>query len=201
MKALTPRQEEILTFIKTYIRNHTYPPTIREVAASFEFSSKSAFDHIKALEKKGRLRCTANHSRAIELLEEQPRKDREVLDIPILGHVAAGVPIFSEENPNGTLALPADMFQTGSHFILEVRGDSMTGAGILDGDLAIFRWQQTAQSGQLIVAMVDEAYTLKRFYRETNRIRLQAENEAYPPIYTQNIQIIGKLITLIRNYQ
>ncbi len=201
MKTLTNRQAAILNFVKNYIRQHSYPPTIREIAAAFSVSSKGAFDHIKALEKKGRIRCSPNQSRAIELLEETPLADREILDIPILGHVAAGIPIFSEESPNGTLSLPSTMFKAGSHFILEVRGESMTGAGILDGDLAVFRYQNTADNGELIVAMVDEAYTLKRFYRQANRIKLQAENDAYAPIYTQNIQIIGKLITLVRNYE
>lgn len=201
MKALTQRQSQILDFIRSFIDEHTYPPTIRQIGSHFSITPKGAHDHIKALARKGHLRFGANASRTIEILQENTsRQEPDFIDVPILGHVAAGKPIFSEASDNGKLSLPASMLHRGRHFVLEVRGDSMINAGIIDGDLAIFQYQEQANNGEIIVARVDEAYTLKRYYKEANRIKLMAENEDYPPIYTQNIQVVGKLKTLIRNY-
>lgn len=200
MKAITRRQEEVLTYIKSFVAECHYPPTIREISEHFSISVKGAYDHVKALEKKGFLRCNTNRSRAIEVLGEDDESDA-LTEVPILGNVAAGVPLFAEENFEGTLKLSSDYLGKGDHFALHVRGDSMRDAGIMDGDIAVFRQQHVAENGQIVVAMVDEAVTLKRLFREKNRVKLQAENPAYPPIYTQDAKILGRLAHLVRNYE
>ena len=198
MKSLTKRQKEVLDFIKYYLGGHKYPPTIREIAGNFDISVKGAYDHVKALEKKNKIRCNINRSRAIELVGTD--SDDEFISIPIIGNVAAGVPLFADENQEGTVTLPGNFLRKGKHFALHVKGDSMQDAGIMDGDLAIFLHQNNADNGNIVVAMVNEAVTLKRFYREKNRVKLKAENPVYPPIYTQNIQILGKLEYIFRKY-
>ena len=123
------------------------------------------------------------------------------MQIPILGRVAAGKPLFAEENFEGTINMPATRLGKGNFFALHVAGDSMQDIGILDGDMAIFNQKNTAENGDIVVAMInDEAYTLKRFYREKNRIKLKAENPVYPPIYTQNVKVLGKLKCIVRDY-
>ncbi|HAK44591.1 MAG TPA: repressor LexA [Spirochaeta sp.] len=201
MKELTKRQEETLDYIRGFIEQHNYPPTIREMAASFDISVKGAYDHIKALEKKGRIRCDGNRSRTIEILDKKPPAEPETIPVPILGKVAAGKPLFAEENFEGTMNMPASRLGKGKFFALHVAGDSMQDIGILDGDMAIFNQRNTAENGDVVVAMInDEAYTLKRFYREKNRIKLKAENPVYPPIYTQNVKVLGKLKCIVRDY-
>ncbi len=202
MKQLTERQKEILDFLREYITEHKYPPTIREVGRKFIISVKAAYDHIKALEKKGQIRCHENCSRAIEIVSEDiPSVDDEIISIPILGNVAAGRPLFARENWEGDLKLPAVHFKSGRYFALYVKGDSMYEAGILDGDTAVFIHQNNANNGDIVVAMVnDDAVTLKRFYKEKHRIKLKAENPVYPPIYSQNVTVLGKLIFIYRNY-
>lgn len=200
MKKLTNRQNEVLSFIRNYLNKHKYPPTIREIAGNFSISVKGAYDHVKALEKKEKIRCNINRSRAIELIG-QDTEEEEFITIPIIGNVAAGTPLFAEENREGTVKLPVTSLKKGKHFALQVKGDSMQDVGILDGDLAIFLHQNTADNGNIVVAMVNEAVTLKRFFKEKNRVKLKAENPVYPPIYTQNIQILGKLEYIFRQYE
>lgn len=201
MKAITKRQTEVLDYIKGFIDDHRFPPTIREISEHFTISVKGAYDHVKALEKKGCIRLDNNRSRTIEVLGQDADRADRMLEIPILGNVAAGLPLLAEENLEGTVKLPADYLGAGNHFALHVRGESMRDAGIMDGDLAVFRQQQVANNGDIVVAMVNDAFTLKRLYREKNRIRLQAENPDYPPIFTQNVRILGKLAHLLRNYE
>ena len=200
MNKPTKRQAEVLDFLKFYILEHKYPPTIREIASHFKISVKGAYDHLKALEKKGIITCDNNRSRAIEIIDFSLESDDEQVMVPLLGNVAAGIPLFAEENNDGNLSLPSSIVGRGQVFALRVEGDSMTGAGIMDGDIAVVNKQPVAENGQIVVAMVDEAVTLKRFYKEKNRIRLQSENPAYPPIYTAEASIIGRLISLIRSY-
>ncbi len=200
MKAPTRRQTEVLDFLKSFLSGHKYPPTIREIAAHFGISVKGAYDHVKALEKKGLIACDNNRSRAIEIIETQSDSDDIQRQVPLLGHVAAGMPLFAEENNEGSLSLPASMVGSGDVFALRVEGESMIGAGIMDGDVAVFAHQPNAENGQIVVAMVDEAVTLKRFYKEKNRVRLQAENPAYPPLYTADVRILGRLVALVRSY-
>ncbi|MBU8913943.1 MAG: transcriptional repressor LexA [Spirochaetales bacterium] len=199
MKAITKRQSEVLSYIKTFIHDHKFPPTMREISLGFSISVKGAYDHVKALEKKQFIKLDNNRCRTIEVLGEDTDTNRTV-DVPVLGNVAAGVPLLAEENLEGTVRLPQEFVRRGPHFALHVKGDSMHGAGIMDGDVAIFRQQQTAENGDIVVAMVDEAVTLKRFFKEKNRVRLQAENPEYPPIFTQNVRVLGRLAHLIRRY-
>lgn len=200
MKDLTKRQKEVLNFISAFIREHKYPPTFREIADNFNITAKGGYDHIKALEKKKYLRCIMNRSRAIEVLSPSDAYTEGIQAIPLLGTVTAGKPLFAEQNFEGTVDLPEKYLGKGKHFALKVRGESMMDAGILEGDIAIVRHQNMADNGDIVVALVDEAVTLKRFFLEKNRVMLKAENAAFPPIFTQNVRILGKLTFLIRNY-
>lgn len=201
MKGLTLRQSNVLEYMKEFIAESKYPPTIREIADHFEISVKGSYDHVKALEKKGYIRCHENRSRAIEILSDGDEGEEEILEIPVLGNVAAGLPLFAEENFEGVLKLPSAYLGPGRHFALNVRGDSMKDAGILDGDIAIVTYQNTAQNGDIVVAMVDEAVALKRFFLEKNRVRLKSENPDYPSLYTRSVRVLGKLRSIIRRYE
>ncbi len=200
MKGLTQRQREVFDFIRDFIHTNRYPPTIREIAVSFHFSVKGSYDHVKALEKKGYLRCHENRSRAIEVIRDAEAEKEEVASVPLLGSVAAGKPLFAEENLQGFVQVPASTLGSAAHFALKVKGDSMKDAGIVDGDVVVVVHQSSADNGDIVVAMVDDAVTLKRFFMEKNRVRLKAENSKYPPIFTQNVRILGKLAFLMRSY-
>ena len=200
MKELTVRQNEILSFIKKYIASHYYPPTIREIAEHFGISIKGAHDHIMALRKKGVIRQTGKCSRTMELIKDTIEDDNST-EIPVLGTVAAGHPILSDENFDGSITVHHSMLKKNKkYFALKVRGDSMSGIGVMDGDTAIIEKQNVVRNGEIAVAVIDEAVTLKRFFRENARIRLQAENSAYKPIYCQNVRILGRLAQIIRPY-
>ncbi len=201
MRPITNRQTEVLEYIKAFITTHHFPPTMREISEHFSISVKGAYDHVKALEKKSYLRTDNNRSRTIEVIGHDDGEQDQLVEVPILGNVAAGVPLLAEENLEGTLRFPAEQLGRGTYFALHVQGDSMRDAGIVDGDLAIFRQQPVASNGDIVVAMVEDAVTLKRFYKEKNRVRLQAENPAYPPIFTQNVRLLGKLSRLVRRYE
>jgi len=201
MKGLTSRQREVFDFIRSFIRSKRYPPTIREIAVNFGFSVKGSYDHVKALQKKGFIRCAGNRSRAIEVVaDSEAERQPNLVSVPVLGAVAAGRPLFAEENLTGWIQVPAASLKKGQHFALQVRGDSMKDAGIMDGDVVVVSHQETAENGEIVVAMVDEAVTLKRFFVERNRVRLKAENPKYPPLYTQNVRILGRLAFLMRSY-
>ena len=201
MKGLTTRQREVFDFIRSFIRIKRYPPTIREIAVNFGFSVKGSYDHVKALQKKGFIRCAGNRSRAIEVVaDSEAERQPNLVSVPVLGAVAAGRPLFAEENLTGWIQVPATSLKKGQHFALQVRGDSMKDAGIMDGDVVVVSHQETAENGEIVVAMVDEAVTLKRFFVERNRVRLKAENPKYPPLYTQNVRILGRLAFLMRSY-
>jgi repressor LexA len=199
MKELTERQKVILEYIERYQQERRCPPTIREISDNFRISVKGGYDHLKALEKKGYLRLGENRSRSIEILGKTV-SESPVTEIPILGNVAAGKPIFADENFEDTVFVPSAMVNKGRCFALRVRGDSMMGAGILDGDVAVIEQKQLADNGDIVVAMLEDSVTLKRFYREKGRIRLAAENPAYAPIFTQDVRILGRLRGIIRNY-
>jgi repressor LexA len=202
MKGLTERQKEVLEYIKYYIRTFRYPPTIREVAEHLSVSVKGAYDHIKALQKKQVIKCNLNRSRAIKLLgDNDVYEDSRFQSVPVLGAVAAGRPLFAEENMEGSVQVPPGMLKRGKYFALKVKGDSMRDAGIYEGDLTLVRQQSSADNGDIVVALVDEAVALKRFFLEKNRVALRSENPAYPPIYTQNLRILGKLMFLLRTYE
>jgi repressor LexA len=201
MKGLTDRQKQVLEFLKYYIRTFRYPPTIREVAEHLQVTVKGAYDHLKALQKKDVIQCNLNRSRAIKLVgENEVYEGSSFQSIPILGAVAAGKPLFAEENMEGTVLVPPSMLAKGKYFALRVKGDSMKDAGIFDGDLTLIRHQANADNGDIVVALVDEAVALKRFFLEKNRVALRSENPAYPPIYTQNVRVLGRLQFLLRTY-
>jgi repressor LexA len=200
MKDLTDRQKQVLSFIAAYIKKNSYPPTIREIADNFEISVKGAHDHITALRKKGQLKQVDKRPRTMGLTHSRP-EDADLTEIPVLGTVAAGIPILAEENFDGNILLHRSMLRKNKkYFALKIRGDSMSGAGILEGDTAIIEKQNTVRNGEIAVAVLDEAVTLKRFYKESTRIRLQAENPAYRPIYSHDVKILGRLFTIIRSY-
>jgi repressor LexA len=165
MKELTKRQKEILSFIAAYIKNHSYPPTIREIADNFSISVKGAYDHVTALKRKNCLKQDDNRSRTMELVRSKVDEDLGMVSkIPIVGTVAAGIPILSEENWEGTITLHQSMLKKNKvYFALKVRGDSMSGAGIMDGDMAIIEKMTVVKNGEIAVAVVDDAVTLKRF--------------------------------------
>jgi len=201
MKDLTRRQKEVLVYIADYIRKHTYPPTIRETADHFEMSVKGAHDHIIALRRKGFLKHTDNKPRTMGIIDSKYSDSSEVVRIPILGNVAAGIPLMAEENFDGSFVLHKSLIRRGKkYFALRVKGDSMSGVGIFEDDLAIIEKTSAVKNGEIVVAVLDDAITLKKFYKESTRIRLQSENPVYKPIYSQDVRVVGRLTGIIRSY-
>jgi len=204
MRKPTKRQEEVLEFISRYIHSHTYSPTIREVADFFSISVKGAHDHLAALKKKGLLKQGDNKPRTMELVKTgQEEQEQDFREIPVLGTVAAGRPIMAVENMDGSIKFHKSLLRNGKdYFALQVRGDSMEEAGIMDGDTAIIEYQNIVRNGEIAVVMLDDdAVTLKTFYRESARIRLQPENSKYSPIYCSgDVRILGKLAHVFRSY-
>ena len=190
-----------MDFIAKYIHVHAYPPTIREVAEFFSISVKGASDHLAALKKKGLLRQGDKKPRTMELVKTG-EKEKLFEEIPILGVVAAGRPILSIENMDGFIRLDRSLLRSGrKYFALRVQGDSMEDAGIMDRDMAVIVQQNVVNNGEIAVVMLDDAVTLKTFYRESTRIRLQPENSGHSPIYCSgDVRILGKLAHIVRSY-
>jgi len=202
MKEATERQKEVLSFIARYINSHTYPPTIREVADYFSISVKGAHDHLAALRKKGLLKQGDKKSRTIELIKTGTEEAEEFAEIPILGAVAAGRPILAIDNMDGSIKIHRSLLKNNKqYFALKVKGDSMEEAGIRDGDTAVIEQQNVIRNGEIAVVMLDESVTLKTFYRENSRIRLQPENPKYSPIYcSRDVRVLGRLAQIFRSY-
>lgn len=204
MKNLTNRQKEVLEFIARFTDENGYPPTVREIGDHFDISLRAVQDHIAACQKKGYLSQCQKRSRSIRVLknEEGVSETKAFTSrIPLLGTVAAGKPLLSEENIDGYVTIAEPFVRPGkTYFALRVRGSSMINAGILEGDLAIIEKADVASEGQIVVAVVDNAITLKRFYREENRIRLQPENPDFQPIYTNDAHLAGIMVGLVRTY-
>ena len=204
MKNLTNRQKEVLEFIARFTDENGYPPTVREIGDHFDISLRAVQDHIAACQKKGYLSQCQKRSRSIRVLknEEGVSETKAFTSrIPLLGTVAAGKPLLSEENIDGYVTIAEPFVRPGkTYFALHVRGSSMINAGILEGDLAIIEKADVASEGQIVVAVVDNAITLKRFYREENRIRLQPENPDFQPIYTNDAHLAGIMVGLVRTY-
>ncbi|RJX24657.1 MAG: transcriptional repressor LexA [Dethiobacter sp.] len=202
MKKLTSRQREILNFINEEVMHKNYPPSVREICQALGLSSSSTVHaHLKALEKKGYIKRDPTKPRAIEILDASinPKQKRRSRLVPLLGQVTAGIPVLAEENIESYLALPEEMVKGDHLFLLRVKGDSMREAGILEGDLVIVRQQPAAENGEIVVVLMGDEATVKRFFRETDYIRLQPENPDYEPIITKdNIRILGKVIGLLR---
>lgn len=202
-KNLTPRQQEILTYIKKYSAMHGYPPAIREICAGVGLSSPATvFVHIKNLEKNGFIKSTNNKFRTIELLvdNEYLEKNDDVVKVPLLGKITAGNPITAIEQPDEYFDLPASLMpKSGEVFTLHVSGESMINKGIYDNDYVIVKRQNDAKNGDIVVAMTDEnEVTLKTFYKEKDHIRLQPENDTMEPLIFPNITILGKAVGLYR---
>lgn len=201
MKGITDRQKEVLTFISNFTEENGYPPTVREISDHFQISIRAVQDHILALQKKGFLSQSQKRSRSIRVLSDMKEASPFVGKVPLLGTVAAGKPLLCEENLDGYLNLTEPFVRPGkSYFALRVRGLSMVNAGILDGDLAVVEQANSAVDGQIIVAVIDDAITLKRYYKESERIRLQPENPDFQPIYCKDVRIVGILSNILRTY-
>lgn len=205
MRDLTAKQLAILQYIEDYIRQQGYPPTIREIGDEFKITAKGAYDHLKAIEKKGYIKSEKNRSRAIELLKtssgQAPLAGDHVVNIPLVGRVAAGIPITAEENIEEYLAFPRSMLPgSDGIFALRVAGDSMKDAGINDGDIAVIRKQETADNGDIVVALLEDEATLKYFYKEKKKVRLQPANKSYKPMMVDDVSIVGKLVGIYRNF-
>jgi repressor LexA len=205
---LTARQQEIWKFLTEYVDEHGYPPTVREIGEAVGLASPSTVHaHLANLERAGLIKRDPTKPRALELRrdprsEPAPRQ-ADVHRLPLVGEIAAGGPLLAEENVEDYLAVPEPLARGGEEFLLRVKGDSMIDAGILEGDLVVVRRQQTAQNGEIVVALAgqdegaDEA-TVKRFFREDGRVRLQPENDALEPIYADHVQILGRVTGVFR---
>ena len=201
MKELTERQRQILQFVSDYTEENSFPPTVRETADHFSVSIKAIQDHFAALTKKGYLLKDEKHARSLKVVGNVTKKTCKGIKIPLLGSVAAGKPIFCDENYENAIFLAEPFIRPGnSYFALHVKGTSMINVGINDGDLAIIKQQSVAEDGDIVVAIIEDSVTLKRFFREPTRICLQAENPEFKPIYSQDVKILGKLSHIIREY-
>jgi repressor LexA len=198
------RQFQIYEFIKTQIREKGYPPSVREICAGVGLKSTSTVhSHLEKLEKKGFIKRDASKSRTIEIVEKSISKStrKELVDIPIVGTITAGMPILAVENIEDVFPLPIDYVKNKEQlFILKVQGESMIDAGILDGDMSIIEQTNFAENGDIVAALIDNEATLKRFFKEKNHIRLQPENESMSPIIVDDCKIIGKLVGIYRRY-
>ncbi len=206
MVDLTKRQQEIFEFIKRYSSRHGYPPTVRDIGKAVGLASSSTVHaHLANLEKIGLLRRDPTKPRAIELLDRAVDGVRSIGNIvrpaglPLIGQVAAGQPILAEENVEDYVMTPGVAGGDDGEYVLRVRGESMKDAGIIEGDLVVVRPQETARDGEIIVALVGEEATVKRFFQEADHIRLQPENDAMEPILTKDVRVLGKVVGLMRS--
>jgi repressor LexA len=195
------KQSDIYNFLKTYTESKGYPPSVREICEAVSLRSTSTVHgHLKRLEKKGLIKRDPTKPRALEILELNSAK-REMLNIPIVGKVTAGKPILATENIEDTFSVPLDFIKHDRElFVLKVTGESMINAGIHDGDLAIIEKADNALNGEIVVALMEEEATIKRFFKEKDYIRLQPENDTMDPIIVDSCSILGKLVGLFRQY-
>jgi len=208
---LSDRQQEILDFLNTFTAKNGYPPSVRDIGNAVGLSSSSTVhSHLNALEDKGYIRRDPSSARAISVISHDietssrggsgriQRLPSNVVELPLVGQVAAGLPTLAEENIEDSMLLPTQIVGDMGSFMLTVRGDSMIEAGILDGDYVVVKEQPTANNGEIVVALIDDEATVKTFYRESDRIRLQPENHTMEPIYARDVMILGKVIALLR---
>jgi len=206
---LTGRQQEIWKFLTDYVDEHGYPPTVREIGEAVGLASPSTVHaHLANLERAGLIKRDPTKPRALELRRDpkpsaQPQQADDVHRLPLVGEIAAGGPLLADQNVEEYLAVPEPLARGGEEFLLRVKGDSMINAGILDGDIVVVRREQTARDGEIVVALAgdqewaDEA-TVKRFFRENGRVRLQPENDALEPIYADHVQVLGIVTGVFR---
>lgn len=211
---LTKRQQQVLDYIRTCISDKHYPPSVREIGQAIGLSSPSTVHaHLNALEEKGYIKRDGAKSRSMVLTHQEEdsepvpkdvgrpfHDDKDLIDLPLVGRVAAGAPILAEQNIEDEVTLPTSVFGDDGSFLLTVHGESMIEAGILDGDTLIVREQHTARNGEIVVAMIDEGATVKTFYREKDCIRLQPQNPSMEPIYTKDAHILGVVTGLFRTF-
>jgi repressor LexA len=195
------KQSEIYEFLKTYTESKGYPPSVREICEAVSLRSTSTVHgHLKRLERKGMIKRDPSKPRALEIAELSAPK-REMINIPILGKITAGLPILATENIEDTFTLPLDYIKHDNElFMLRVSGKSMINAGINDNDLAIIESAQNAKNGDIVVALIEDSATIKRFYKEKDHIRLQPENDAMDPIIVDDCKILGKLVGIFRSF-
>jgi repressor LexA len=199
---LTKRQQEIFDFIRRYSEQHGYPPTVRDIGKAVGLASSSTVHaHLANLEKLGLLRRDPTKPRAMELLGRATAVVRDAVrpGLPLLGQVAAGQPIIAEENVEEYIDTPAACGGESGEYLLRVRGESMKNAGILDGDLVVVQRQEAARDGEIIVALVEDEATVKRFFREGDHIRLQPENDEMEPILVRDVSVLGRVVGLMRS--
>lgn len=208
---LSKRQKAIYDYIRAYTAEKGYPPSVREIGAAVGLKSPSTVHmHLKSLEELGLIQRDPKKPRTIEVVGQTTPDgegivpitqdlDANSITLPVVGHVAAGVPILAEQNVEERLTLPTSIVGDASTFMLRVHGQSMVNAGILDGDYIVVKEQPDAHDGEIVVALVDDSATVKTFYREQGRIRLQPENDAMEPIYVENPTILGRVTALIRS--
>lgn len=210
-RKITKRQQQIYDYIRSYQEEKGYPPSVREMAAAVGLSSPSTVHaHLNALEERGLIKRDRTKPRAIEVFNEDgssakqnsgaETETRGSITLPLVGRVAAGMPILAEQNIEDTFTVPTEIATDASSFILEVHGESMINVGIYNGDYIIVREQHSATNGEIIVAMIDGEATVKTFYKEQGRVRLQPENDTMEPIYADNPTILGKVVALMRRF-
>lgn len=197
---ITPKQSEILEYIKKEILNKGYPPAVRDICEAVNLkSTSSVHSHLETLEKNGYIRRDPSKPRAIEIIDDSFNlARREVVNVPLIGQVAAGNPILAVENITNYFPIPAEYLPNEETFMLVVKGDSMINMGIYEGDQIIVRKQSTANNNDVVVALVDDSATVKRFFKENGHYRLQPENDFMEPIIVDHVDILGKVIGLIR---
>ena len=197
---ISDKQKQILEYIKQEILNKGYPPTVRDICDAVGLkSTSSVHSHLESLEKNGYIRRDPTKPRAIEIIDDNFNLvRREVVNVPLVGQVAAGQPILADENISSYFPVPAEYMPKGQSFMLKVKGESMINAGIFDGDHIIVEQQNTARNGDIIVALMEDSATVKTFYKEDGHIRLQPENDTMDPIIVPDCQILGKVFGVLR---
>jgi repressor LexA len=200
VKDLTKRQKEIFDYIGTYLSKHGYPPTVREIGKAVGLhSSSTVHAHLSKLESLGVLRRDPSKPRALEVMVQRAKKAVRPTGLPLVGQVAAGSPILAEENIEDYLEVPDVVGGEDGDYILRVRGESMRDAGILEGDFVVVRPTERARDGEIVVALVgDEEATVKRFFREKDRVRLQPENKSMKPIRSRDVRVLGRVVGVFR---
>jgi len=196
---LTKRQREIADFIKQYAAKYGYPPTVREIGKAVGLASSSTVHaHLANLEKYGILRRNPTKPRAIELLIDRAKKAIAPAGLPLVGQVAAGQPILAEENIEDYMQVPVVAGGDEGEYVLRVSGDSMKGAGILEGDFVVVRRQESAKNGDIVVALVGDEATVKRYFKEKDHVRLQPENDTMEPIRSSEVRVLGRVVGVLR---
>lgn len=200
---ITKKQEEILEYIKNEILDRGFPPSVREICDAVGLrSTSSVHSHLESLEKNGYIRRDPTKPRAIEILDDSFQMlRREMVNVPVVGTVAAGQPLLAEQNIESYFPIPSEYMPNEQSFILTVKGESMINAGILNGDRVLVRRQSTAENGDMVVALIDDSATVKTFYKEDGYYRLQPENDAMEPILVKDLQILGKVFGVFRFFR